>query len=97
SGGNSSAAAKNKASHREGLRRVHQRSGAITAGAASRAFERGAGASAIAAAHTPNTSGSHQRGRGSDALFMGRKAPPRWDRPSTFVVCLASPNDGGMT
>src|ERR1039457_3932633 len=69
-GGSSSTAPKNSASHRAGFCKVHQRTGAITAGAASAPFRRRPGATAMAAAQTPNSAGIHQPGRAIDALFI---------------------------
>src|SRR5687767_4357148 len=59
SGGNNSAEAKNKATHRAGFRRVHQADGMRMAGAASTALAVSDGAIATAAAQPPNTIAKH--------------------------------------
>src|ERR1035437_3384850 len=80
-GGNSRAAPRNNASHRAGFCKVHQRTGATTAGAASTALRGRLRVTAIAAAHTPNSAGAHQAGRCSEALFMRHLG--RWGRLAT--------------
>ncbi len=69
SGGSRSAAPKNSASHREGSCKVHQSTGAITAGAASRPFSARLGAIPIAAPHTPKI---------ADAIHQPRCSAPEW-------------------
>src|SRR6185369_13337265 len=70
-GGSRSTAAKKSASQRTGLRRVHQRTGTMAAGAARSAFMGRLRVTAIAAAQMPKSAGVHHAGRGCDALVMG--------------------------
>ena len=75
SGGSSSTAPKKRTSQRAGVCRVHQSTGAISAGAASTAFIGRLRVTAIAAAHTANTGGAHHADRRCDALLIAMILP----------------------